>query len=186
MIRAIGVSHTACKHELRQNFSISQLECIFICIIYTYRLNHIASSIQDSALGYSLQECDSHPPVPNTDRSNAMHLFLRRSTCSSPLFRYNVYTYEGSDDPWVVDSGRMQDNVVSDNTIIGGPESIKLGAADGTRFIDNTFEDPTKIRFQDSSETLMSGNTGLDNVKLRIVDGACFDDKSDSAFTPTC
>ena len=97
-----------------------------------------------------------------------------------------MYTYEGSDDPWVVDSGRMQDNIISDNIIIGGPESIKLGSADGTQFIDNTFEDPTKIRFQDSSETLMSGNTGLDNAKLRIVDGACFDKKSDSAFTPTC
>ena len=97
-----------------------------------------------------------------------------------------MYTYEGSDDPWVVDSGRPQDNIIAGNTIIGGPESIKLGSADGTQFIDNTFEDPTKIRFQDSSETLMSGNTGLDDVNLRITDGACFDSDSDSAFTPTC
>ncbi|CAM9491122.1 unnamed protein product, partial [Laminaria digitata] len=100
--------------------------------------------------------------------------------------RYNVYTYEGSDDPWVADSGRSQDNIFSDNTIIGGPESIKLGEADGTEFIDNTFEDPEKIRFQDSTRTVMSGNTGLGDVELRITDGACFDDSSDSAFTPVC
>lgn len=102
------------------------------------------------------------------------------------VLRYNVYTYLGSDAPWVADSGRSQDNIIMDNTIIGGPESIKLGSADGTEFIDNTFEDPAKIRFQDSTGTIMSGNTGLDDVKLRITDGACFDAKSDSAFTPVC
>ena len=30
VIRAIGVSHTACKDEFRQKKSISQLKCIFI------------------------------------------------------------------------------------------------------------------------------------------------------------
>ena len=108
------------------------------------------------------------------------------STRSCSVLRYNVYTYLGSDAPWVVDSGRSQDNIITGNTIIGGPESIKLGSADGTEFIDNAFEDPAKIRFQDSTGTVMSGNTGLNGVKLRITDGACFDAKSDSAFTPVC
>lgn len=99
---------------------------------------------------------------------------------------YNVYSYEGSDEPWVVDSGRMKDNQITDNTIIGGPESIKLASADGTEFIDNDFEDPEKIRFEDCSGTVMSGNTGLDDVELSVTEGACFDDESDSAFTPVC
>ena len=106
--------------------------------------------------------------------------------CSHRVLRYNVYTYEGSDDPWVADSGRMKNNVIRDNTINGSPESIKLGEADGTEFIDNTFEDPAKIRFEDCSGTIMSGNTGLDDVELTINDGACFDDTSDSAFIPVC
>ena len=105
---------------------------------------------------------------------------------SCSVLSYNVYSYEGSDEPWVADSGRMKDNIVTGNTIIGGPESIKLGSADGTEFIDNNFKDPENIRFQDCTGTVMSGNTGLDDVDLRITDGACFGDKSGSAFTPVC
>ncbi|CAM9370073.1 unnamed protein product [Laminaria digitata] len=101
--------------------------------------------------------------------------------------RYSVYTYRGSDAPWVVDSGRMQDNIITGNTIIGSvKETIKLGSADGTQFIDNTFEDATKVRFQDSTDTIMSGNTGLDGVELRITDGACFHGTADAAFAPVC
>lgn len=80
----------------------------------------------------------------------------------------------------------MKDNVITGNTIIGGPESIKLLSADGTEFIDNTFEDPTKIRFQNSTGTVMSGNAGLEDVDLKVTEEACFDDTSDAAFTPTC
>ena len=80
----------------------------------------------------------------------------------------------------------MKNNTIKDNTIVGGSESIKLASADSTEFIDNTFEDPTKIRFQDSTGTVMSGNTGLDGVKLRVTQEACFDDSSDAAFTPIC
>ena len=103
-----------------------------------------------------------------------------------PILRYNVYTYEGSDDPWVVDSGRPQDNIFSENTIIGGDESIKLTTADGTQFTDNAFEDADTIRFKDCEDTLMSGNTGLDDVTLKVTDGSCFDEDSDSAYTPVC
>ena len=86
----------------------------------------------------------------------------------------------------MVDSGRSQDNIFQENTISGGLESIKLKEADGTQFIDNTFENVTTIRFDDVTETLMSGNTGLDDVELKVANGACFDEASDDDFTPTC
>ncbi|CAM9699718.1 unnamed protein product, partial [Laminaria digitata] len=100
--------------------------------------------------------------------------------------KYNVYTYEGSDDPWATNSGRSQDNVFSDNTITGGDESIKLTMADGTEFVDNTFKSAKTIRFEDAEYTLMSGNTGLDDADRRISKGACFDKKSDSGYKPVC
>ena len=87
----------------------------------------------------------------------------------------------------MVDSGRLQDNIVRDNTIIGGgKESIKLKAADGTQIIDNTFVDPANFRFQDSLGTVVSGNTGLDDIKVRVTYGSCFDGSSDAAYTPDC
>lgn len=92
----------------------------------------------------------------------------------------------GSDDPWVVDSGRPQDNIFSDNTITGGDESIKLTTADGTEFVDNTFEDADTVRFKDCADTLMSGNTGLEDVDLKVTDGSCFHVDSDAAYIPTC
>lgn len=104
----------------------------------------------------------------------------------SRTLRYNVYSYLGSDAPWVVESGRAKDNIIIGNTISGGPESIKLGSADGTEFINNSFESPAKIKFQDSTRTVVSGNTGLDGVQLRVTQGACFDRSSDVAFTPVC
>ena len=103
-----------------------------------------------------------------------------------PVFRYNTYTYLGSDEPDTVDSGRSQDNIFKGNTIVGGLESIKIKEADGTQFIDNTFEDVTTIRFDDAEGTIMSGNTGLDDATLKATNGACFDDSSDSVYTPTC
>lgn len=102
------------------------------------------------------------------------------------ILRYNVYTYEGSDDPWVADSGRSQDNIFSDNTISGGQESIKLSMADGTEFIDNTFKSAKTVRFEDCEGTLMSGNTGLDKVSLKVSDGSCFNKKSDRDYKPVC
>ena len=81
----------------------------------------------------------------------------------------------------------MKNNIVMDNMIIGGgKESVKLKAANGTQLIDNTFDDPTKIRFDNSYETLISGNTGLDDVKLRVTYGSCFAEGTDGAYTPLC
>ncbi|CAM9855811.1 unnamed protein product, partial [Laminaria digitata] len=100
--------------------------------------------------------------------------------------KYNTYTYLGSDAPDVVDSGRSQGNIFQENTIIGGLESIKIKEADGTQFIDNKFEDATTIRFDDATGTIMTGNTGLDDAELKVTNGSCFDESSDSEYTPTC
>lgn len=105
---------------------------------------------------------------------------------AAPALRYNVYTYDGTDEPWVVASGRLQNNIFSDNTITGGTETIKLRVADGTEFLDNKFEEATTARFEDCSGTLLSGNTGLDGTKLRITDGSCFGKGSDNTYTPVC
>ena len=86
----------------------------------------------------------------------------------------------------MVDSARRQDDIITGNTVIGGPESIMRGSADGTEFIDNTFENPAKTGFEDCTGTVMPGNTGLANFKLRMTNAACFDDKSDSTFKPVC
>lgn len=85
-----------------------------------------------------------------------------------------------------MENGRSQDNVFSDNTISGGKESIKIKEADGTQFIDNDFDDVTTIRFDDATDTLMSGNTGLDDIEIKIRNDACFNEDSDSIFVPTC
>ena len=102
-----------------------------------------------------------------------------------PVLRYNVYTYEGSDDPWVVESGRQQDNRFFKNTIIGSAESISLRAADGTKFNKNIFEDATNLRFDDCTGTIVRRNTGLDDVEQMVVD-SCFHENSDSDFVPIC
>eukprot|EP00904_Undaria_pinnatifida_P005816 jgi/Undpi1/2364/HiC_scaffold_13.g05747.m1 len=100
--------------------------------------------------------------------------------------KYNVFSYLGTDGPDTVENGRSQDNVFSDNTISGGKESIKIKEADGTQFIDNDFDDVTTIRFDDATDTLMSGNTGLDDIEIKIRNDACFNEDSDSIFVPTC
>ena len=84
----------------------------------------------------------------------------------------------------MVDSGRSQDNVFRENNLIGSLESIKLLDADGTQFIDNIFEDATTLRFNDARKTLMSGNIGLDETKLKVANGATFDARSDDGFEP--
>lgn len=53
--------------------------------------------------------------------------------------------------------------------------------------MDNAFSDVSILRFSDSKDVLMSGNTGLGgNLELKVEGGSCFDPASDSGFTPTC
>lgn len=101
--------------------------------------------------------------------------------------RYQIYTYEGSDEPNTVDSGRCQDNEFSTNIIQGGSETIKLQDSDGTELKDNEFADVSKIRLDDATGVLMTGNTGLDgDYDLVVENGGCFDAASDDGFEPTC
>lgn len=86
----------------------------------------------------------------------------------------------------MVDSGRPQDNVFRDNEVSGGDETIKLKESDGTIFDNNDFSDAKTIRFDDATEMLMTGNTGLDDAELKVSNGACFDEDSDDGFEPVC
>nr|BDX99461.1 mannuronan C5-epimerase [Cladosiphon okamuranus] len=100
--------------------------------------------------------------------------------------QYNAYSYLGSDLPETVDSGRSQNNVFSQNTIVGGQESIKIKEADGTQFLDNVFEDALVVRFDNATVNLMQGNAGLEEAQLIVTNGACFDGDSDAGYEPVC
>eukprot|EP00904_Undaria_pinnatifida_P005755 jgi/Undpi1/2309/HiC_scaffold_13.g05693.m1 len=100
--------------------------------------------------------------------------------------QYSVYLYGGNDVPETTSSSRPQYNKFEGNTITGGGESMRVADSDGTQFVDNTFVDAATTRFDDSADTLVSGNAGLEDIKIKVVNSACFDGKSDSDYTPTC
>ncbi|CAN0073378.1 unnamed protein product, partial [Sphacelaria rigidula] len=100
--------------------------------------------------------------------------------------RYGLYTYEGSDLPDVMDTGRSQNNIFVGNTVKGGPQSVKIKEADFTTIIDNKFEDAEVVQFQNATETFVVDNTGLDDVEIKIQEEACFAENSDSEFKPIC
>lgn len=82
----------------------------------------------------------------------------------------------------------MQDLEFIGNSIEGGIETIKLQQADGTIFQDNSFRNTVTMRFADTNNTVMIGNTGLNDteVEVKIRDAACFDIVSDPEFIPVC
>ena len=88
----------------------------------------------------------------------------------------------------MVESGRPQNNVFSGNLIVGADEAIKLKESDDMQFLDNVFVNTTTLRFNDSTGVVMIGNSGLDldEVELKVSNGACFDGSSDSGFEPVC
>ena len=129
------------------------------------------------------------------EHPSASKLILRHpyAILPHPLFipaslfsRYNAYSYLGTDLPETVPSGRSQNNVFSQNTFVAGQESIKIKEADGTQFLDNTFEDAAVVRFDNATMNLMQGNTGLEEAELKVDNGACFDGESDSDYEPVC
>ena len=120
------------------------------------------------------------------DKTDQLYLLRLTVACQHFLLRYNAYSYLGSDAPHVVESGRSQDNLFQENTIVGSLETLKIMDADGTQFVGNSFEDAVTIRFDDAARTVMSGNTGLNNTKLKVNNGATFDEKSDYGFEPVC
>lgn len=100
-------------------------------------------------------------------------------------FRYALYTYLGSDGPDVVDIGRPQNNMFESNTIIGGPQAIKLKEADGTKIINNVFEEPEKIEFNLTTDTYFTGNMGLDDVEIKVTD-SCFTESDVEELSDSC
>lgn len=100
------------------------------------------------------------------------------------LRRFNAFFYLGSDLPEATDSGRSQDNIFRENTIVGGIESITVKESDGTQFVENSFKDAAAIRFDNAERTVMLGNTGLDGARVKVTNGASFDAMSDNGFEP--
>lgn len=104
----------------------------------------------------------------------ALNLFL--------VLRYNITQAKGlSIRGWWILGGCQ--TALSRGTVVSGFESITLMSADGTEFTGSSFSNPTKIRFEDSTKTVVSGNAGMDSFELKIADGARFDETSDAGFT---
>lgn len=100
------------------------------------------------------------------------------------LLRYTIFFYLGADLPEVEWSGQTQSNLFQENIIVGGIESLTVKESDGNQFVDNAFEDAATIRFDDAARTVMLGNTGLDDTRLKVTNGASFDKISDKGYEP--
>lgn len=97
------------------------------------------------------------------------------SCLALPRPRYALYTYQGSDEPDVYDTGYSQNNTFDGNIINGGPQAIKMKQSDGNIIINNKFSNPGSIEWSDSTGNVVFGNTGLDGAtKTRMVHPACF------------
>ena len=114
-------------------------------------INNTRVSLSDSILirNYSLSIAIQHLLVPWIRRAR------RGAVCTIPGQRFSLQLR------------------------FGGVESIKLMDADGTKFIDNTFEDATTIRFNDAKKTVMVGHIGLNNSNLKFANGASFGARSE-------
>ncbi|CAM9570770.1 unnamed protein product, partial [Hapterophycus canaliculatus] len=102
--------------------------------------------------------------------------------------KYNAFTYVGSDAPDTEEGkdGRSYENTYTGNTMSGGVETIKLKDSDDMVFENNAFTgDDLVIRFDNCTETVLKGNTGLGNVELKVLN-TCFSSESDDEYTPTC
>eukprot|EP00903_Cladosiphon_okamuranus_P020616 g18926.t1 len=88
--------------------------------------------------------------------------------------KYALYTYEGSDAPDVQVTGRSQYNVFDSNLVIGGPQAIKLKESDGSNVTNNVFVDPVLIEWSNSTKNVVTGNIGLEDAEVKLVEPACF------------
>ena len=79
---------------------------------------------------------------------------------------------------------RAQKTVFQENHIVGGAETLKVMDANGTHFVGNSLEDAVTIPFDDAARTAMSGNIGLNNIKLKVDNGASLDEKFDNGYGP--
>lgn len=98
--------------------------------------------------------------------------------------RYALYTYEGSDPPDVQLTGRSQDNVFDSNTVVGGPQAIKMKESDGSVVSNNVFTDPGLIEWSNTTGNVVTDNIGLDGegVEVLLVEPACFEETDEEAL----
>ena len=70
--------------------------------------------------------------------------------------------------------GRPRDNIIKDNEISnpGEGQGVAIKESDNDSIVDNIFVGIDRIRFVDSTETLVSGNTLPDGVRFDLQDGA--------------
>eukprot|EP00904_Undaria_pinnatifida_P005815 jgi/Undpi1/2363/HiC_scaffold_13.g05746.m1 len=102
-------------------------------------------------------------------------------------YKHNVLTYIGADKPVATNTGgRSQNNIFKENKFSGDGESMKIKETDGFQFLNNNFKSADKIRFYDSTETIMKGNTGLKSTEVKVTHSSCFDEKCDDGFDPMC
>lgn len=78
--------------------------------------------------------------------------------------------------------GRPLNNKIRNNVIANPAEGkgVAVKEADGTSILDNTFEDIEALRFDDSYETLVTGNILPDGVSFDLENGATLADGSQS------
>ena len=136
----------------------------------------------------SQSRCDKHAntnlsKTQLTNISSAPHNHL----CSTSfLHRHNTYTYPGSNAPHVVESRRSHDNLFQENTIVGNLDTLKSMDVGHTLFVGNSFGDSVIIRYNNAARTMMSGNTCFNHTKLKVNNGATFDEKYEYGFEPIC
>lgn len=98
--------------------------------------------------------------------------------------RYALYTYEGSDPPDVQVTGRSQDNVFDSNTVMGGPQAIKIKESDGSHITNNVFSEPGLVEWSNTTGNVVTGNVGLvdEATEVLLVEPACFDVTDEEAL----
>ncbi|CAM9200699.1 unnamed protein product [Ectocarpus fasciculatus] len=93
---------------------------------------------------------------------------------------YGLYTYQGSDDPYVSgNNGRVKDNSFDSNVISNTDVATKIKQGDDNSFTNNKFESVKTFEFEDSTDTVWTNND--------IGDG-CLDESTDfaSGSIPSC
>lgn len=79
-------------------------------------------------------------------------------------------------------SGYSQNSTYEGNTIIGGPQALKLKESDGSKLINNYFSEPGIIQWVNSTRNVVTGNMGLEDASKVSVNEACFDETDEESL----
>ncbi|CAM9140533.1 unnamed protein product [Laminaria digitata] len=106
----------------------------------------------------------------------------------SRSFRYNIFTYLGTDLPDVPDTtGFPIGNVFWRNYISGTYlYTIKLKEADFTVIVNNRIRSAATIMIDGCSDTTYRDNTQEEYLTFNVKTDSCFSGDSDSDLSPTC